>query len=101
MTGKVSLAKLAGGLRQAASRAPAPGSLAQEMARGLDASGKPYVILLAANDRTAQVFETQWPGDLGAETQGEIRRCEGASHAYVEPHARDWLDKQILAMLRG
>ncbi|MCL9981970.1 MAG: hydrolase 1, exosortase A system-associated [Erythrobacter sp.] len=100
-TGKVSPAKLASGLRQALSRAPAPSSLAEEMARGLDASGKPYVILLAANDRTAQVFETQWPYDLAAETQGEVRRCEGASHAYVEPHARDWLEQQILAMLRG
>lgn len=100
-TGKVSLKKLAGGLRQAASRAPAPSSLAQDMARGLDASGKPYVILLAANDRTAQVFEAQWPGDLSAENQGEVRRCEGASHAFVEPHAREWLDKHILAILRG
>ena len=100
-TGKISPAKLASGLRQALSRAPAPSSLAEEMARGLDASGKPYVILLAANDRTAQVFETQWPYDLAAETQGEVRRCEGASHAYVEPYARDWLEQQILAMLRG
>ncbi|MFZ1743835.1 MAG: hydrolase 1, exosortase A system-associated [Pontixanthobacter sp.] len=97
LTGKVSIAKLVKGLKQAISPKPVASSLAQEMAQGLDMAGKPYRILLAAKDRTAQIFEAQWEEN----PQGEIRRCEGASHAYVEPHARAWLEGQMLDMLRG
>lgn len=97
LTGKVSLSKLAAGLKQAIGPKPEASSLAQEMAQGLDAAGKPYRILLAANDRTAQIFAAQWP----ANPQADIRRCDGASHAYVEPHARAWLEGQMLDMLRG
>ena len=30
-----------------------------------------------------------------------LRRCERASHAWIEPHARDFLDAQLLEMLRS
>lgn len=96
LTGGVNLRKLATGLKQASKARAAPSSLAQEMQRSLDQSGKAAVILLAANDRTAQVFEQRWSSE-----HYPIERCKDASHAYVEPHARQWLEDQILSVLRG
>jgi hypothetical protein len=52
--------------------------------------------LLATADRTAQVFESVWD-----KTDPRIRRCAGASHAYVEPQHRDWLAAEILAVIRS
>lgn len=96
VTGGVDLARLRRGLGAAARKGPAPTSLAQEMAAGLDACGKPYVILIAGSDRTGQAFAASWQGE-----NGELHRCAGAGHAYAEPHAREWLERQLLAMLRG
>lgn len=96
LKGGVDLRKLARGLMSAFKPPPPPSSLAQEMEVGLNASGKPYMILLAMGDRTAKAFETVWD-----EQQGTVHRCEGASHSYVEPHARKWLEDRILDMLRG
>lgn len=96
VTGQVDLGKLARGIRQALLPRPAPTSLAQEMAARLAASGTPCRILLAGNDRTAQLFAAHWQ-----DGEADIRRCEDASHAYVEPHARQWLREQVLEVLRG
>ncbi len=96
LTGKVSFSKLVSGLKQALTPKSKPTSLAQEMAEGLRMFARPSMILLAGNDRTAQVFESHW----NIEGQ-DIRRCSDASHAYVEPHARDWLEQQILEALRS
>lgn len=96
LKGGVDLRKLARGLLLSFKPPPPPSSLAQEMAAGLDASTKPYSILLAMGDRTARAFETVWD-----EQQGTVHRCEGASHSYVEPHARQWLEDRILEMLHG
>jgi hypothetical protein len=63
------------------------------MQAGLAKFDGPVSILLAETDRTAQAFASAWPSDQ------RIRRCPGASHAFVEPDARDWLDAQILAAL--
>jgi exosortase A-associated hydrolase 1 len=92
----VDLRKLARGVFAALKPPPPPSSLAQDMAAGLDASTKPYMILLAMGDRTAKAFENVWD-----EQPGTVRRCEGASHSYVEPHARVWLQEQVLEVLRG
>lgn len=97
LSGKVDLAKLARGVVQAVGPKPKATSLAQEMADALAASGKPHRFLLASSDRTAQIFREVFPLDPGA----DLRTCEGASHAYVEPHARDWLKNELLAALRG
>jgi exosortase A-associated hydrolase 1 len=96
LTGGVNLRKLIGGVIRAASPPPPPSNLAQEMAAGLAGFGGAVRILLAASDRTAQVFESAWD-----RTDPRIRRCEGAGHAYVEPQHRDWLVSQLIEMLRG
>ena len=95
-SGGVNLARLWRGLGAAARQASAPGSLAQAMDAGLDACGKPHVILIAGNDRTGQAYAATWQSE-----NGELRQCPGAGHAYAEPHARQWLESQVLAMLRG
>lgn len=95
VTGGVNLGKLARGIAKAARPKSAPGSLALEMAAGLASFNGPVRILLAEGDRTAQVFASAW--DAG---DPRIHRCPGASHAYVELHARDWLYDQLLAALR-
>ncbi|WP_338445230.1 hydrolase 1, exosortase A system-associated [Pelagerythrobacter marensis] len=95
VTGRVDFRKLARGLARAALPRSGPGSLAQEMAAGLERFEGPVRILLAETDRTAQAFAEAW--DLA---DSRIARCPGASHAYVEPHARDWLFEQLLGALR-
>jgi len=95
-SGGVDLGKLARGMIQALRPAPPPSSLAQEMAAGLAAFKGEARILLATADRTAQVFEAAWDRN-----DPRIRRCEGAGHAYVEPEHRDWLEAQLLEMLRA
>lgn len=96
LRGGVNLRKLAGGLKQAARPAPPPSSLAEAMRQGIAGFGGPITFLLAAGDRTGQLFESRWGAN-----DPRIRRCEGASHAFVEPPARDWLLAQVLAALDG
>jgi exosortase A-associated hydrolase 1 len=96
LTGKVSFSKLAGGLRQALRPAPAPSGLAEEIAVGLSRFGGSATILLASRDRTAQAFEACWDAQ-----DPRIRRCEGASHAFAEADARDWLFEQLTEVLES
>lgn len=95
-TGGVNLGKLARGLVQAAKPKQAKTNLAQEMTAGIAQYNNPIRFLLASQDRTAQTFLEHW--DV---KDPRLRRCEGASHAYVERDASAWLDAQILEMLRG
>ena len=95
LTGGVNLRKLAGGLKQAANSSSKVSGLAQAIADGISGYDKPVRILIADGDRTAQMFLENWDA-----TDPRIHRCAGASHAYVEPHAREWLEKQVLAALR-
>ncbi|WP_284125646.1 hydrolase 1, exosortase A system-associated [Parerythrobacter aestuarii] len=97
LTGGVNLRKLFKGLRQASKTdAPAPSGLAERMAAGIADFAGDVHFLLASEDRTAQVFDSVWPKD-----DARVQRCDGASHAYVEEHARQWLEKKILAVLRS
>ena len=96
VTGGVNLGKLARGIAKAARPKSAPNSLAQEMATGLDSFEGPVRILLAEADRTAQTFASAWDA-----SDPRIHRCANATHAYVEPPARDWLYDQILTALRN
>ena len=96
VTGGVNIGKLARGLAKAARPKAGPSSLAQEMALGLATFEGPVRILLADADRTAQIFAAGWD-----EADDRIARCQGATHAYAEPHARDWLYEQLLTSLRG
>lgn len=95
-TGGVNLRKLSRGMLGAIKAAPALTSLAQEMAAGLLGFEGPVKILLAANDRTAQVFEGAWDA-----SDPRIARCKNAGHSYAEPHAREWLYQQLLAALKA
>lgn len=93
-TGKVSLRKLAGGVGRALRPAAPPSSLALAMIDGLARFSGPVEILLAERDRTAQAFLSAWDaGDI------RLKRCPGASHAFVEPEAREWLFARIVGML--
>ncbi len=94
--GQVDFGKLMGGLKSIIGKPSSPSSLAQAMANGLEASAKPCTILIAENDGTGQAFAASWQG-----TNGPLLRCKGASHAYVEPHAQEWLTQRIVEMLRG
>ena len=97
LRGGVNLRKLATGLRQAAKPAPASaGSLVEDMASGLAASGKPATFLLAGADRTAQIFAHRW-----SNTDFPIHNCAEASHAFVEPSSQEWLEAHILSILRS
>jgi exosortase A-associated hydrolase 1 len=96
VTGKVDLGKLARGLARTLTPAPKATSLAEEMAAALAASRKPHRFLLAGNDRTAQIFRETFP----LAPDADVRSCEGASHSYGEPHARDWLKNELLGALR-
>lgn len=93
--GEVSLGKLVRSLRDALRPAPAPTSLAQEMAAGIADFAGFVTILLAERDRTAQAFEAAW-----SKGDERIRRCANATHGYVEPQARTWLAEQVLEVLR-
>lgn len=100
LRGEVNLSRLRQGIGAAAARPAGPTGLAQAMAMGLDGATKPYVILIAGNDRTGQAFDRFW-ATHGDPQQGAVLRCPGASHAYVEPHAAEWLEMQVTAMLQG
>ncbi|WP_068077081.1 hydrolase 1, exosortase A system-associated [Novosphingobium lentum] len=95
LSGGVNLAKLARGLRAAATPA-APSSLAGDMQAGLAGFSGPVTILLAEGDRTAQAFIGAWPkGDQ------RVRRIASASHSFSDDAARDWLFDRLLEALRS
>jgi exosortase A-associated hydrolase 1 len=85
LTGGVNLAKLARGLRQAAS-APVKSSLVDTMAANLACFTGPVTILLATGDRTAQMFAAVWPaGDP------RIQRHPSSGHSFAGEDAQAWL----------
>ncbi|MGN6357052.1 MAG: hydrolase 1, exosortase A system-associated [Novosphingobium sp.] len=96
LTGQIPLGKLVRSLLGALRPAPAPTSLAQDMAAGISGFGGPVSFLIAERDRTAIAFLGVWD-----KADPRIRRCPGASHSYVEPEARDWLKEQVLDVLRA
>lgn len=93
LRGRVSLVGVVRSLWQL-TRPTAPSSLADAVRAGLGGFTGPVTILIAERDRTAQAFLANWD-----RSDPRLRRCPGASHSYVEPQARDWLEKQILAAL--
>lgn len=96
LRGQVSLRQLFASLRDAGRPAAAPSTLAQELASRLATFSGPVTILLAERDRTAQTFVTDWDK---ADTR--LQTCPNASHSFVEPQARTWLQGQLLEALRG
>lgn len=96
LTGRVQVTKMAASLIDAARTDMPAGPLARQMSDGLRQFNGPVTILLAENDRTAQVFLANWD-----KADPRLRQCPGASHSFVEPQARIWLQGQILAALRS
>ncbi len=96
LTGKVDVGKMAASIADAARPDPGPGPLATRMQAALAGFSGPVTFLLAGNDRTAQAFLANWDA-----ADSRLRRCPDASHSFVEPQARIWLQGQILAALRG
>ena len=96
VTGKVDFRKLLSGLRKASNTKSEPSSLAAELRDGIAKYSGSIQFLLAENDRTAQTFLESWD-----KSDERIAQCEGAGHAYVEPHAAQWLQDHLLAALRS
>ncbi|GAA4039174.1 hydrolase 1, exosortase A system-associated [Parerythrobacter jejuensis] len=96
LSGGVDLRKLFGGLQQASKAKPEPSGLAERMQAGIADYEGTVQFVLASEDRTAQVFDSVWPKE-----DARVNRCDGATHAYVEPDASAWLEKRILSVLRG
>lgn len=96
LTGKVSIGKLVSSLFSALRPATPPSSLAQDMAAGIAGFEGPVSFLIAERDRTGKAFQAVWD-----KSDPRLRTCPEATHAYVEPQAREWLEQQILAVLRG
>lgn len=95
LTGQIPLGKLVRSLIGMLRPAPAPSSLAQDMATGIAEFGGEIAILIAERDRTAVAFLGTWD-----KADPRIRRCADASHSYVEPKAQGWLDERVLEVLR-
>lgn len=96
LTGQVSLGKLFGSLIGALRPSAPSTSLAQYIATGI-ADFPGYVsILIAERDRTGKAFLASWD-----KADPRIRTCPDATHAYVEPHAREWLEARLVEVLRG
>ena len=95
VTGGVNLAKLAKGLRSAASSASPPAGLVEEMKSGLSACSGFATLLLASRDRTAQMFSEVWDA-----ADPRIQRINSASHSFSDEAAREWLHARLIEVLR-
>lgn len=93
--GQIDFGKLLRGLAGAIRPSAAPSGLAEAMAGGLSQFAGPTRILIAERDRTGQAF-------LAGSNAGDprLRLCPDASHAYVEPHAGEWLFGQLIEALK-
>lgn len=96
LTGQVSLGKLFGSLFGALRPSAPPSSLAQDVAAGIADFPGDVSILIAERDRTGKAFLAGWD-----KADPRIRICPDATHGYVEPHAREWLEARLVEMLKG
>ena len=92
LRGDVSLRKLVGGLKQAAST-QAPSNLAEEMRSGIAGYDGEVRYLIAGRDRTGIAFRSAF-GDCGA-----LYTCEDADHAFSSAPHRKWLLDQLGSVL--
>ena len=95
LSGKVSAGKLFKGLAKAI-RTDTHRAKEHDVHRAIAGLHIPATILIAGRDRTGLAFEAEWKGD-----RQQLLTCDGASHAYVEPQARKWLEERILSVLRN
>jgi hypothetical protein len=90
------LGGLAASLADAAQADGPESALAARLASSLAPFVGPVALLVAERDRTGQAFRDNWD-----KQDPRIRTCPDASHSFVEPQARLWLQGQLLAALRG
>lgn len=96
LTGKVSLTNLVQSLVKATRPAPPPAPLVKQLEQGLEAYQGPVRLLIATEDYTAQAFMGVW------NTKDQrLASCKGATHCFVEPHAKVWLVEQIVDALKA
>ena len=96
LTGQVSLGKLFGSLIGAARPSAPPTSLAQDIAKGIADFPGEVTFLIAERDRTGKAFLATWD-----KADPRVKTCVDATHAYVEPHAREWLEARLVEALNG
>ena len=96
LTGKVRVGQLAGSLVQAVKPPPPQTALVRSMTEGITDFHGTLTLLVAENDRTAQVFLSQWQ-----DNDPRIRICPDAGHSFIEPQARLWLQGQLLGALHS
>lgn len=98
LTGKINLAKLAGGLAKAAAK-DGPSALAARLADFLSASKIRAEILIAARDTTALAFMGVWKGNMFEQIRHrpniKLSSFDTASHSFSDAPSRDWLYSQI------
>jgi exosortase A-associated hydrolase 1 len=96
LTGQVSLGKLFGSLLGALRPSAPPSSLAHDISNGVKDFSGDVSILIAERDRTGKAFLATWN-----KADPRIKVCPDATHAYVEAHAREWLEAQLVSALQG
>lgn len=76
--------------------APKPTGLIDDLRSGLARFDGLVSILIAGRDRTGQQFRGSWP-----KNDQRIAICAPATHAFVEPESIDWLERQLLNLLKS
>ncbi len=104
LTGKINLAKLAGGLARAAQKS-APNALADRIAAALAITNIPVKILIARRDTTAMAFMDVWNKPTFAPVRQrssvELAIADTASHSFADVTAKQWLHDQIASQFQG
>ncbi len=96
VTGKTGFGSLSQSLVSAAAAKAPPTKLFTAATTGLARFGGPVRLLVAGRDRTGLTFLDYWdPSDP------RVHVCDEASHSFVEPAARAWLESHLLAALQS
>jgi exosortase A-associated hydrolase 1 len=97
-TGKIDLRKLASGLARAAVT-DAPTQLGGRLAKALEPTTLPVMILIAARDTTAMAFIGAWESAIFANVRKlpnlRLSKVDSASHSFANDASKAWLFAQI------
>lgn len=102
LTGKINLAKLAGGMAKAAAK-NAPSALAARLADAVSACPNNIHFLIASRDTTALAFQGVWKGSMFQQIRHrpniQLSSFDTASHSFSDTPSRDWLYREIAKAL--
>lgn len=102
LTGKINLAKLAGGMAKAAAK-EAPSALAARVADAMAACSTKVHIVIASRDTTALAFQAAWKGSMFDDIRRKpiirLSAFDTASHSFADTLSRDWLYAQLAEAL--